>query len=205
MTTVLANVPPPNVTPPKPSMAPIVKMREPLAPITNPPVELSLLVILPVSVAFSREFAIVFVPADSSIVKSWANVSCALRFSVVALSPVSVTRPVPSAVPKPLTLTETLSRVKPSAKVLFPLRPNEPFSPAALRARVRLPLLITWPKVIDPLDPSVILRVPAGRFRPLPLVENVMFAVLEAGLVSAIPIWKSPPTTMPLPDLAVAV
>ena len=57
-------------------------------------------------------------------------------------------------------------------------------------------MLITEAKDIEPLLPSVIVRVTPPRLMALPLAPNVMFAVLLAGL-SAIPTWKSPPTVMP--------
>ena len=49
------------------------------------------------------------------------------------------------------------------------------------------PLVIAWAKLIEPLDPSVIVRSPLFRLKPLPVAPNVMFPASTAGL-PAIPI-----------------
>ena len=97
-------------------------------------------------------------------------------------------------------LTFTLSRVK-ELIVLAAERPNCPAEAPESRLSVREPLVIAWPKVIEPLDPSVIVRAPPLRFKPLFAAVNAMLnpSVAAPLNVSLVPSWKSPATVMVFP------
>ena len=109
--------------------------------------------------------------------------------------------PAPRAASLPRALTFTLSRVK-ELNVLPAARPNCPAEPLASRLSVREPFSIVWPKVIEPLDPSVIVRAPPLRFKPLRVAVNAMLnpSVAAPLNVPLVPSWKSPLTVMVFPE-----
>ena len=201
MVTVPSNALLPKVTPvvPAPSITPTVKFVAPIDPIVKPPVE-SLLVIVPVMIAELLLPVIVFVPPESAIVNALPIVRAPSMLSVVASAPRRVTVPSPRAALLVRALTFTLSRVKADI-VLAAERPNCPEAPES-RLSVREPLVIPWPKVIEPLDPSVIVRAPLLRFKPLFAARKLLLnpSVAAPLTVPLVPSWKSPATVMVFPE-----
>ncbi len=183
--------------PPRPPLS--VRMRPTPAPIRIVPV-LSLLMISPEIWELAPRPASVFTPATSANAIVLLSVTAEVTFRIVSrpVAPPMVTSPAPRAVLDAEALTLTPSRVRPPVNVLVPESANQP-EPLERRVRVRPPLpAIAPPKVIEPLLPSVIVRLELPRLTELPVPENVMLAVLLAFPCDPLmPIWKSLVTVIP--------